>query len=227
MSTERDGDCLGAGRDVELGNTASHKLGIDWSMLGGMTGSAALGGGIQTTRLGSGVNDYTRQITGKTEYNSYSVSGTGSHDGDINYFNGTLSFSEMSLTLKALESTEDAKVFSNPKIIVSTGKKATVDMTTKYPSVLVSAKRTLNGNAESLDLRPLEEQARDPLRKARKDGSTLYDNLKDYIPFKRDPNYKGMSESAGSSAEGGAPEARSDAGEESTAPSSQDGHPGG
>ena len=43
-------------------------------------------------------------------------------------------------------------MFSNPKIIVSSGKKATVDMTTKYPNVLVSAKRTLNGNAESLDL---------------------------------------------------------------------------
>ena len=139
-------------RFVELGNTASHKLGIDWSMLGGMTGSASLGGGMQRTRVGSGVENYTRQITGKTEYNSYSVTGASGSDGDVNYFNGTLSFSEMYLTLRALESSEDAKIFSNPKIIVSSGKKATVDMTTKYPSVLVSAKRTLNGNAESLDL---------------------------------------------------------------------------
>ena len=139
-------------RFVELGNTASHKLGIDWSMLDGTTGSVGLGGGVQSTRVGSGVENYTRQITGKTEYNSYSVAARGGHDGDVNYFNGTLSFSEMSLTLRALESTGDAKIFSNPKIIVSSGKKATVDMTTKYPSVLVSAKRTLNGNAESLDL---------------------------------------------------------------------------
>lgn len=140
-------------RFVELGNIASHKLGIDWSMLSGMTGSASFGGGLQSTRVGSGVENYTRQITTKTDFNSYSVSGqSGQHDGDVSYFNGTLTFSEMSLTLRALESSEDAKVFSNPKIIVSSGKKATVDMTTKYPSVLVSAKRTLNGNAESLDI---------------------------------------------------------------------------
>lgn len=77
---------------------------------------------------------------------------TGGSDGNIAHFNGTLNFSEMYLTLRALEATDDAKIFSNPKIIVSSGKKATVDMTTKYPNVLVSAKRTLNGNAESLDL---------------------------------------------------------------------------
>ena len=139
-------------RFVELGNTASHKLGIDWSMLNGMSGSAGLSGGVQSTRVGEGVQNYSRSIIGKTESNTYMVNGGSGRDGDVNYFNGTLSFSEMSLTLRALESSEDAKVFSNPKIIVSSGKKATVDMTTKYPNVLVSAKRTLNGNAESLDL---------------------------------------------------------------------------
>lgn len=139
-------------RFVELGNTASHKLGIDWSMLNGMSGSAGLSGGVQSTRVGKGVQNYSRSIVGKTESNTYMVNGGSGRDGDVNYFNGTLSFSEMSLTLRALESSEDAKVFSNPKIIVSSGKKATVDMTTKYPNVLVSAKRTLNGNAESLDL---------------------------------------------------------------------------
>lgn len=139
-------------RFVELGNTASHKLGIDWSMLNGMSGSAGLSGGVQSTRVGKGVQNYSRSIIGKTESNTYMVNGGSGRDGDVNYFNGTLSFSEMSLTLRALESSEDAKVFSNPKIIVSSGKKATVDMTTKYPNVLVSAKRTLNGNAESLDL---------------------------------------------------------------------------
>ena len=34
-------------RFVELGNRASHKIGIDWTLLGGMTGTAAFGGGIQ------------------------------------------------------------------------------------------------------------------------------------------------------------------------------------
>ena len=38
-------------RFVELGNTASHKVGIDWTMLGGMTGTATLGGGFSQRLL--------------------------------------------------------------------------------------------------------------------------------------------------------------------------------
>ena len=157
-------------RFVELSNAASHKLGIDWSMLDGMTGSAQLGGGFENTRIGNAVTSYQKSNVSNTKSENYTLSSygnntyydsgkggdvsttTGGSDGNIAYFNGTLNFSEMYLTLRALESTDDAKVFSNPKIIVSSGKKATVDMTTKYPNVLVSAKRTLNGNAESLDL---------------------------------------------------------------------------
>ena len=145
-------------RFVELGNTASHKVGIDWSMLGGMTGTATLGGGIQQYNVGKGVSGYTREISSKiagsgSATESYTISGADGSDGSISYFNGTLNFSQMSLTLKALDSTEDAKTFSNPKIIVSSGKKAMVDMTTKYPNVKVSAKRSdSGGNATSLDI---------------------------------------------------------------------------
>lgn len=149
-------------RFVELGNTASHKVGIDWSMLGGMTGTATLGGGIQQYNIGNGVEGYTRKITSKSDgETSYILTGTthgsgasqviGGGDGTISYFNGTLNFSQMSLTLKALDATEDAKTFSNPKIIVSSGKKATVDMTTKYPNVKVAAKRT-TGTSDSVDI---------------------------------------------------------------------------
>ena len=140
-------------RFVELGNTASHKLGIDWAMLGGMTGSATLGGGIRQTRLGSGVANYTRTVVGQSTTDAYSLSGDSGSDANVSYFNGTLNFGEMYLTLRALELSEDARVFSNPKIIVSSGKKATVDMTTKYPNVFISAKRTNSGqNINSLDM---------------------------------------------------------------------------
>lgn len=140
-------------RFVELGNTASHKLGIDWSMLDGMKASASIGGGMQNTHVGKGVIDYTREIYAKSETTSYKVGGGTGHNGNINYFNGTLNFSELSLTLQALQATEDARIFSNPKIIVSSGKKAMVDMTTKYPNVFISAKRTNSGqNINSLDL---------------------------------------------------------------------------
>ena len=140
-------------RFVELGNVASHKVGIDWSMLNGMSGTATLGGGVQSTTVGNGVQEYTRTLTGKGETSSYKISGDKHTDGSVSYFNGTLNFSQMSLTLKALDATEDAKTFSNPKIIVSSGKKAKVDMTTKYPNVKVSAKRSdSGGNATSLDI---------------------------------------------------------------------------
>ena len=140
-------------RFVELGNTASHKLGIDWSMLDGMKASASFGGGYSGTHVGKGVNDYTRSVYGTSENVSYSVSSDSGRNGNITHFNGTLNFSELSLTLQALEATEDARIFSNPKIIVSSGKRATVDMTTKYPNVFVSAKRTNSGqNINSLDL---------------------------------------------------------------------------
>lgn len=149
-------------RFIELGNTASHKVGIDWTMLDGMTGSSTLGGGIQSYNVGSGVENYSRELSsktdGKTSYTlvgGQSTSGSstflGSKDGSISYFNGTLSFSQMSLTLKALDATEDARTFSNPKIIVSSGKKAIVDMTTKYPNVKIAAKRT-TGTSDSVDI---------------------------------------------------------------------------
>ena len=136
-------------RFVELGNTASHKIGIDWSMLDGMTGTATLGGGIQNTRVGPGVESYTRNVNG----DSYVVKGANGKDATITYFNGTLTFSQMALTLSALDSTKDTKTFSNPKIIVSSGKKAVVDMTMKYPNVKISAKRTVSSSSQtSLDI---------------------------------------------------------------------------
>ncbi len=139
-------------RFVELGNTASHKVGIDWSMLDGMTGTVNLGGGLQQYNVGTGVKDYTRKTTAQSVSESYSVNGSAGEDGSISYFNGTLNFSQMALTLRALDATEDTKTFSNPKIIVSSGKKATVDMTKKYPNVKVSAKRTDASGSTSLDI---------------------------------------------------------------------------
>ena len=140
-------------RFVELSNNVFHDVGIDWSMLDGMQGTVSLGGGIQMNRLGKGVQGYTR--TGKDGTASYTLSGAslvGDADGDITDFNGTLDFSQLYVILSALEGHEDARVFSNPKIIVSSGKKATVDMTTKYPNVKISAMRTTTSGSDSLDL---------------------------------------------------------------------------
>ena len=173
-------------RFVELQNSASHKLGIDWSMLDGMKGTASFGGGMDRMVVGNAVTDFKRSMTsggaGNSGAYSYGIAGqtatktvtsaqdtladgsttssrtssetsiTSGRDGGISYFSGTLQFSDMSLVLSALDSSGDARIFSNPKIIVSNGKKATVDMTEKYPNVTISAKRTTGGSSDSLDL---------------------------------------------------------------------------
>ena len=174
-------------RFVELQNSASHKLGIDWSMLDGMKGTASFGGGMDHMVVGNAVTDFQRSVVssggaGSAGSYSYGIAGqtasktvsttkntlesganTSEHttsetststgrDGGISYFTGTLQFSDMSLVLSALDSSGDARIFSNPKIIVSNGKKATVDMTEKYPNVTISAKRTTGGSSDSLDL---------------------------------------------------------------------------
>ena len=132
-------------RFVELGNVASHKVGIDWAMLDGMSGTATLGGGLQSYNVGKGVTEYSRSITTKNDgTTTFKVVGSdtktssgemlmGSSNGSISYFNGTLNFSQMALTLRLLDSSEDAKTFSNPKIIVSSGKKALVDIEEAIP----------------------------------------------------------------------------------------------
>ena len=138
-------------RFVELSNDVHRDLGIDWSMLDGMRGSVTFGGGIQSHKLGEGVSEYTK-VTGGSEFENTKYKLTGK-DGDIAFYNGTLNFNELYLVLYALEGSEDARIFSNPKIIVTSGKKATVDMTTKYPNVKISAKRTTGASgSDSLDL---------------------------------------------------------------------------
>jgi len=144
-------------RFVELGNSASHRVGIDWSMLDGMDLSVNMDGGYKSFDLGRGVSDYKYSEgegttkRGATSYTLTGNTGSGSSDATIGFFNGTLSLSQMKMTIQALDRSGDTKTFSNPKIIVSSGKKATVDMTTKYPNVKVSAKRT-TGTTDSLDL---------------------------------------------------------------------------
>ena len=151
-------------RFVELSSTALHKLGIDWSMLEGMKGSSSFGGGVNFHDIGKGVQDYTRTTTDSSGTTKYTLTGgttsddkggnkyIGGDNGTISHFNGTLNFSEMYLVLSALERENDTRIFSNPRIIVASGKKAKVDMTTKYPNVTVAAKRTSNSGSDSLDL---------------------------------------------------------------------------
>lgn len=134
-------------RFVELSNNASHKLGIDWRMLDGMSGALSMNATFDQRRM-TGVQSVVEDGSStKTTYG----------DGGINRVNlsrvqGTVGMSDLYAILRALESSEDARTFSNPKIIVASGRKATVDMTTKYPNVTIAVKKTINDNSTSVDL---------------------------------------------------------------------------
>ncbi len=66
-------------------------------------------------------------------------------------FSGQFSVDDFRLALSAFETMTDAKVFSNPKIIVSNGKEAKVDMTTKYPNVTIDSNYT-GQNSQNLSI---------------------------------------------------------------------------
>jgi type II secretory pathway component GspD/PulD (secretin) len=66
-------------------------------------------------------------------------------------FQGQLSVDDFRLAMSAFESMSDAKVFSNPKVIVSNGKEARVDMTTKYPNVTIDSNYT-GQNSQNLSV---------------------------------------------------------------------------
>ncbi len=77
-------------------------------------------------------------------------------------FSGQLSADDFRLTMSAFEQLEDTKIFSNPKIIVSNGKEALFDRTTKFPHItLTSQHDTQSGYTKSdakLEIIPGEDE---------------------------------------------------------------------
>ena len=67
-------------------------------------------------------------------------------------FSGQLSADDFQLALSAFEELQDARIFSNPKVIVSNGKEATVDMTTKFPNVKLTSQRNTQSDNAYLDM---------------------------------------------------------------------------
>ena len=77
-------------------------------------------------------------------------------------FSGQLSADDFRLAMSAFEQLEDTKIFSNPKIIVSNGKEALFDRTTKFPHItLTSQHDTQSGYTKSdakLEIIPGEDE---------------------------------------------------------------------
>lgn len=66
-------------------------------------------------------------------------------------FSGIIESEQLKLALSAFETMKDARMFSNPKIIVSNGKEAKVDMTRKYPNVTIDSNYT-GQNSQNLSI---------------------------------------------------------------------------
>ena len=149
-------------RFVGLTSTAARNLGLKWNMLRGGVGvsSAGVAAGASYQHVPEGVTDYTESLSGGrnggfTSQTRYDLANQGKLQGlwaDSSYFQGTISSSEMHLLLQAFDEDGDTKVFANPKILVSSGKEAVVDMTAKRPYVELAAKRVVGDKNNILDV---------------------------------------------------------------------------
>jgi len=139
-------------RFVELKNSAAYDLGIDWSGIGHLGVTASGGAGVSKQRIPNNISKYSQSTSTGMRGSSQSYEFTKGGTADNSYFQGMLSVDEMRIVLAAFQGSEDVKTFSNPKVIVTSGKEAIVDMTKKYPNIVSSAKRVLNGNNNTLDV---------------------------------------------------------------------------
>ena len=139
-------------RFVELSNTALYRLGLDWSSLNGLGMTGAAGAGVSRQKIPDNIKSYTQDYKSGTRGLSEKYEFTSGGSAKSSYYQGMLSVDQMKLVLSAFQGSGDVKTFSNPKVIVSSGKEAVVDMTTKRPNVTLSAKRVLNGSNNTLDV---------------------------------------------------------------------------
>lgn len=139
-------------RFVELSNSALYSLGLDWSSLAALGASGQFTAGLSRQKIPNNVSSYTQSYSsghrGASEAYTFTKGGTANN----NFYQGALTTDQMSLLLTAFQASKDIKTFSNPKVIVTSGKEAIVDMTKKRPNVIVSAKRVLNGSNNTLDV---------------------------------------------------------------------------
>ena len=139
-------------RFVELKNRAAYDLGIDWSGIGKLGVDASGGAGVSRQRIPNNISKYSQSTVSGMRGNTQSYEFTKGGTADNSYFQGMLSIDQMKIVLAAFQGCEDVKTFSNPKVIVTSGREAIVDMTKKFPNVVSSAKRVLNGNNNTLDV---------------------------------------------------------------------------
>ena len=149
-------------RFVALSSNAARNLGLKWDMLRSGVGikNASAAGGVTVQHVPDGINSYKETITGgrnggfgsETVFDLANQSKLPGVWANSSYFQGTISSTDMHLLLQAFDDDSDLKTFANPKIIVSSGKEATVDMAVKSPYVELSAKRVVGDKNNTLDV---------------------------------------------------------------------------
>jgi len=137
-------------RFIELDAGAARKLGIKWNSL-------ANGYNVNVGPVKGGMNLTTAKPNNLGLSPTAPASAAVGSVVDLSYQNafgiaGEMSADAFAATLQAIESMDNATTFSNPKIIVSNGRKARVDMTTKFPNVRVTASRTTQSGSTSMDI---------------------------------------------------------------------------
>ena len=90
-------------------------------------------------------------------------------------FSGQLSADDFNLAMSAFESFGEGKIFSNPKVIVSNGKEANVDMTTKFPNVKLTSQRNNSDYGSYLDMSAQLEQIQGDREKGLFAGSCFFE----------------------------------------------------
>ena len=112
--------------------------------------ASAIGRGSYRTTANSSVSDDSVSVT----LNDSTLANLTANDLGYRHttgFGGQLSISDFGLVMSAFEQLDGAQVFSNPKIIVRNGKKAVVDMTTKYPNIKIDYQQsTESGQRDSI-----------------------------------------------------------------------------
>ena len=145
--------------------TVATSSGTDNSTSSQNSDTSSSSSGSQNDSFSSTLNDTFKSLVPDS---ISQAAGAGRSESSMNWhnargFSGQLSLDDFRLALSAFESMSDVKVFSNPKIIVSNGKEAKVDMTTKYPNVIIDSNYTgLNSQnlsvSTKLDVIPGEDK---------------------------------------------------------------------
>ena len=167
-------------RFIQLSADAMHQLGMDWSMLnswgvkvgplkggweynngraanyGSHLSSSDISQNTATGKEASSSQSESKTYTGLVPSALTAAPGAGRTAENMAWhnargFSGMIEANQLQLALSAFETMKDARVFSNPKIIVSNGKEAKVDMTTKYPNVIIDSNYT-GQNSQNLSI---------------------------------------------------------------------------